>query len=298
MKHLQRIHLNGLRALEATGRLGTLHKAAEELGVTVGAVSQHVLKAEGQLGRPVFDRVGRALVPNAFGAQLLARLTGSFQALDEAVGLAFDSPDNVLTISVAPVFASKWLVPRLSRYAALHPGIQVRLDASTRLVNPDAGDIDLCIRVGEGKWSGVRQEFLLAQEVFPVCAPALAERLRQPADLREVPIVLDAHSNLSWDQWLGAHGMAEGELKHGNSFTDASLALDAAIAGQGVLLAWQTLAHTALQAGLLVAPFEGRARTGFGYWLITSQNRREDAKVTAFKRWIREEIKEVARAFP
>lgn len=297
MKHLPRLHLNGLRALEATGRLGSLQKAAQELGVTVGAVSQHVLRAEAQLGRPVFDRIGRSLVPNALGRQMLPRLSAGFQTLDEAMALAFESPQNVLTISVAPVFASKWLVPRLSRYSAAHPGIQVRLDASMALANPNMSDIDLCIRVGDGDWPNLRKEFLLAQEIFPVCAPELADRLKRPQDLKTVPIVLDARSNLKWNQWLALHGMDESELTQGNSFTDAALALDAAIAGQGVLLAWQTLAHSALQTGALVAPFPGRARTEFGYWLITALNRQEEAKITGFKRWIREELAETARAF-
>ena len=297
MKSLPRLHLNGLRALEATGRLGSLQKAAVELGVTIGAVSQHVLRAEAQLGKPLFDRVGRGLVPNALGQQMLPRLSAGFRMLDEATALAFDSLQNVLTISVAPVFASKWLVPRLSRYSALHPGVQVRLDASTRMVNPNSGDIDLCIRVGDGDWPDLRKEFLLAQEIFPVCAPELASRLQSPQDLKSVPIVLDAHSNLNWKQWLAPHGIEESELTPGNTFTDAALALDAAIAGQGVLLAWQTLAYSALQSGVLVTPFPGRARTQFGYWLITAKNRREDQKVAGFKRWIREEVAETARAF-
>lgn len=297
MRHLAKVHLNGLRAIEAVGRLGGLQAAADELGVTIGAVSQQVLKAEAQLGRAVFDRTPRGLSPSSFGTIILARLTPAFRGLDEAVALAFNSPDDVLTISVAPVFASKWLVPRLSRYSKLHPAIQVRLDATTTLLSPDAHDIDLCIRVGDGNWPDVRSEFLLPQEVFPVCAPALAARLHTPRDLLTIPIVRDANSILRWDSWLGPHGLDEKDLQPGNSFTDASLALDAAIAGQGVMLAWQTLAHAAMQVGALVAPFPGRARTGFGYWLITSKNRREDRKVRGFKDWIREEIEDTISAF-
>lgn len=297
MHNLNRIHLNGLRALESVGRLGSLQRAADELGVSPGAISQQIIKAEAQLGRTVFERTRRGLKPTEFGARFLDRLTAGFRALDEAVGSSRRHADDILTISVAPVLASKWLVPRLSRYSRLHPGVQVRLDASTALVNPDASDIDIGIRVGEGNWPDVKTEFLLHQEIFPVCAPDIAAILKEPADLLKVPVVRDANSNLSWNTWLSRHGLSEDQLRPGNSFTDASLALDAAIAGQGVMLAWPILAEYALSVGTLVAPFPEMARTGYAYWLISSATRREEKKVRAFKDWIQEEIAETARRF-
>ena len=290
MKELNRIHLNGLRALEAVGRLGALQKAAEELGVSLGAVSQQVLKSEAQLGRAIFERTSRGLTPTEFGVGFLARLTTGFQALDEAVASSRRHSDAILTVSVAPVFASKWLVPRLSAYSRLYPDIRVRLDASVTLVNPDTSDIDLAIRVGDGSWQGVQADFLLPQEVFPVCAPELAARLHEPRDILDLPIVRDANSTLSWNVWLSRFGLEESQLQDGYTFTDAALCLDAAIAGQGVMLAWQTLAHYALSVGQLVAPFSERATTGLGYYLVTSTTRRDPPKVVNFKRWIKAEI--------
>lgn len=295
MKELNRIHLNGLRALEAVGRLGSLQKAADELGVSVGAVSQQVLKSEAQLGRAIFDRSGRGLTATGFGAAFLARLTNGFQALDDAVASSRTHADSILTVSVAPVFASKWLVPRLSAYSRAEPDIIVRLDASVALIDPDTSDVDIAIRVGDGKWAGVKTDFLLPQEVFPVCSPALAQRLHEPRDLMNAPIVRDANSTLSWNVWLERFGMDESQLGDGHSFTDAALCLDAAIAGQGVMLAWQTLAHYALSVGQLVAPFPQRASTGLGYYLVSSATRREPAKVSRFKRWIKAEL---SRDFP
>jgi len=295
MKELNRIHMNGLRALEAVGRHGTLQGAADELGVSIGAVSQQLQKAEERLGRPAFDRTGRRLMPNAFGLALLPRLTAGFRTLDEALTMARGHAETILTVSVAPVFASKWLVQRLSSFSSVQPDIIVRLDASVALVNPDTSDVDIAIRVGDGSWPRVRKEFLLPQEVFPVCTPALADRLGSPRDLAHLPIVRDANSTLSWNLWLSQFGIDERELGDGHSFTDASLCLDAAVAGQGVMLAWQTLAHSALVAGQLVAPFTERATTGLGYYLVSSARRDEPAKVRAFKRWIRSEI---SRDFP
>ncbi|HET7717136.1 MAG TPA: LysR substrate-binding domain-containing protein, partial [Bauldia sp.] len=252
MKNLH-VGLNGLRAVEAVGRLGSLRGAAVELNVSVGAVSQLVLKCEAQLGRSVFERRSRGIVPTAFGRAFLPQLSTAFQSLDAAIALARRHAEAVLTLSVAPVFASKWLVPRLASWSRRHPDVTVRLDASVALVDIDASDVDLAIRVGDGKWPGVRAEFLLAQEIFPVAAPALAARLKEPRDLYAVPIVHDANTTLTWDMWLGPLGLDAGRLAQGHSFTDASLALDAAIAGQGVFLAWPTLAADALRAGQLVA---------------------------------------------
>ena len=296
MKNLH-VGLNGLRAVEAAGRLGSLRAAAEELGVSVGAVSQLVLKCEAQLGRAVFDRSARGLAPTGFGRTLLPQLASGFQTLDAAIALARRNADTLLTVSVAPVFASKWLVTRLASWSRRHPEVTVRLDASTALIDPDTSDVDLAIRVGDGQWPGVKAEFLLGQEIFPVCAPALAGRLARPGDLYRVPIVRDANSTLSWDMWLAPLGLEARRLQEGHSFTDASLALDAAIAGQGVLLAWPTLAADALRAGTLVAPFAERAATGIGYYLVTSAKRREPRTVRDFKAWIREEIRETEAMF-
>jgi len=297
VRNLNRVHLNGLRVAESVGRLKSLARAAEEMGVTPGAISQQLVRLERQLGRALFTREARGLAPTPFGAAFLARLTAGFQSLEDALASAFRHEENVLTVSVAPVFAAKWLVPRLNRFASAHPGLSVRLDASVELKNPDGSDIDLCIRVGDGRWPDVAKELLLPQEVFPVCAPALAERLKQPSDLLRLPVVADANSNLSWDLWLAPHGLSASDLRVAHSFTDASLALDAAIAGLGVLLGWQTLAHDAIRAGLLIAPLSGRVNAGFGYWLISSAKRRDTAASASFRRWIAQELWETARAF-
>ncbi|MBX3530435.1 MAG: LysR family transcriptional regulator [Rhizobiaceae bacterium] len=297
MRELNRVHLNGLRALEAAARLGSLQKAADELGVTPGAVSQHVIRTEEQLGRPVLERTREGFRPTEFGAAILPRLAAGFRELEAAVTTARRQEADILTISVAPVFAAKWLVFRLARFAERRPDIRVRLDATTALVDLDTSDIDLAIRVGPGDWPGVKAEWFMDQEVFPVCAPALAGRLLEPRDLPRVPVVVDAHSSVSWDVWLAQFGMREADLAIGNSFTDAALALDAAIAGQGVFLGWQILAQYPLQAGTLVQPFPQRMKTGAGYYLVTSPHRREDRKVADFKTWLKDEIAETQRMF-
>lgn len=297
MRNLSRFHLNGLKALEAVGRLGSLQAAAEELGVTAGAVSQHLIRAEDQLGRPVFTRTPKGLAPTAFGTRLLARLTAGFRTLDEALAIADDDREKALTVSVAPVLAAKWLVPRLARFRAAHPDIRIRIDATTDLVDLDASDVDLALRVGRGDWRSVSLRRLMEMRVFPVCAPALAAGLQSPDDLRRAPIVLDSGSRGIWDAWLAPFGMTEADLGAADLFTDASLCADAAIGGQGVMLGWHTLAVDAIRAGLLVAPFPQAVDIGTAYYAATSPGRPESHSVKAFVAWVEAEMAATAREF-
>ena len=292
MKNLNLVHLNGLRALEAVGRLGSLQAAAEELGVSIGAVSQQVIKAEAQLGQPVFQRLPRGMVAVDGARPMLARLTDGFHSLSEAVGLGRRRDDTLLTISVAPVFAARFLVHRLDRFSTLHPDIRLRIDATTRLADLGTDDIDLAIRVGPGTWPGVTAEFLLPQVMFPVCAPALAQGIRTPQDLSEQPAVVDGNDAFTWERWLKAAGLDVPPPRARHVFSDASLCLDAALSGQGVLLAWPVLASWALKEGRLVAPFPIRVETGMGYYFVTAPDVPEPRKVSLFKRWLRAAIAE------
>ena len=290
MDNLNRFHLNGLRAVETIGRLGTLARAAEELGVSTGAVSQQLLKTEQQLSRTLFERTPKGLVPTPFGSRLIVHLERAFRELSRGVALADQPNRTLLTVSVAPVFASKWLVPRLYRFQEAHPDIHIRLDATIDLVDLDHTDVDIALRVGSGKWPNVKAELLIEQKVFPVCAPILGKRLRTVMELSQVPIIRDQNSAIPWAVWLAIHDLDEDVLGEGPRFSDASLCLDAAIAGQGVMLGWETLAIDALNDGRLVRPFSGIAKTGFGYWIVTSPTRGADRKISAFRHWLKQEI--------
>lgn len=290
MKNLNLVHLNGLRAVEAVGRLGSLPAAAEEMGVSVGAVSQQVIKAEQQLRHKLFDRQPKGMVPTDAGVQILPRLAEAFRLLSGAVASAHHRNDDVLTISVAPVFAARWLVYRLGAFSERHPEISLRLDASTRLVDPATSDVDLCIRVGKGQWPGTQAELLLEQRIFPVCAPALAEPLSSRKELLALPVIIDGHAMFSWDLWLDAAGLSGRTVNTRHVFNEASLCLDSAISGQGVMLAWQIIASHAIRAGQLTVPFGPWVRTGDGHYLVTAEGARKNAKVDAFKAWIREEL--------
>ena len=290
MKNLNRINLGGLRAIEAVGRLGSLRAAAEELGVTVGAVSQQIQKTEQQFGRDLFERRPKGLALAPHGEEVLRHLTSGMTELSAAVTLAERTREDSLTVSVAPVFAAKWLVWRLKDFYKKHPDIRVRIDSTISLVDPNLSDVDLCIRVGKGDWPDVRAEKLIDQRIFPVCSPALAAEISCPDDLRHLPIIRDAGQVYSWNIWLEPNGSDESILGDGPTFSDGSLCLDAAVAGQGVFLAWETLAADSLAMGRLVAPLPGRYPTGLSYWLVTGRHRGPSRGARRFEAWLRAQL--------
>ncbi|MEP9385808.1 LysR substrate-binding domain-containing protein [Mesorhizobium sp. KR9-304] len=289
MDRLGKVHLNGLRAIETVARCGPLRKAADQLGVSPSAVSQLVNRTEKQIGRAVFERTPMGLVPTEFGRRFSERLTAAFRELSGAMALAEDAADNRLVVSVAPAFAARWLVPRLSRFYATHPEITLRIDASTDIADLDHSDIDIGIRMGDGNWPGVRAELLFAQCMFPVCSPVIAARLKRVEDLAHEWVIREESGMVDWKRWFAQAGATDVTPLQGASFTDPNLCLEATIGGQGVMLASQLLAADALADGRLVAPFGITADSGFGYYVATSAAKKPNRKVTAFKRWLAEE---------
>lgn len=286
MDLLARLHLNGLRAVEAAGRFGTLSRAAEHLGVTPGAVSQHILRTERQLGRVLFERTPKGLVATAFGDAFLAELSQGFRHLAAAAALAQDRAQDSLVVTVPPNFASYWLVPRLHGFTAPRPDLKLHIDARSALVNIAENEADIGIRVGDGRWPGLRVERLLDIMVMPVCSPALATSLRQPRDLAGVPMLHDSNAYHSWETWLDKMGLDRSILRPGPVFSDSALCLEAAAAGQGVMLSWQPLAADAIAAGRVVAPFPTLASSGRAYWFVWVSTRPLRPIEAAFRSWL------------
>lgn len=291
MKNLNAFHLNGLRAVEAIGRLGSLPKAAGELGVSVSAVSQQLIRTEEQIGATIFERTRAGLVPTAFGRALLPRLSDGFQQISQAVALTQEA-GQALLLSVAPTFASKWLVPRLGRLRAAYPDLKVRIDPAPGVLDLNGSDIDLAIRLGSGDWRDGAPERLLTQSMFPVCTPAFAERVRTPADIFRQPIICYENPMFSWDEWQAATGLAGPLPFDGPTFSDPWLALEATISGQGIMLAWDLFVEDALADGRLVAPFPARVPSPIAYWLVSPKRRRPTRQMLQFQRWIREETQQ------
>lgn len=281
-----------LRAVEAVARLGGLKAAADEMGVSEGAVSQAVIKAEARLGRALFDRRPRGMVPTELGERVCAALTRGMGEIASAVRSARREADNLLTVSVAPVFASRWLVSRLGRFHDAHPDVRLRVDASLGYVDLAASDIDVCIRSGRGPWPGTVVRKLADQRIFPVCSPGLAERLPDAAGLSDVPVLHDASDPDLWPWWFTEMGIETRDPSAGTTFSDAALCMDAAIAGQGIYLAVDTLVAEPLRIGALVRPFEGTVAIDRAYWLVTPETGGNSKTVRKFGDWLDRELAE------
>lgn len=289
--------LNGLRAFEAAARHLSFTRAAEELHVTQAAVSHQIKGLEERLGMRLFRRLNRALMLTDEGQRLFPAVRDAFERLAEAVeGLRARDTAGPLTVSVLPSFAAKWLVPRLSRFQERFPDIDLRITALERLVDLARDDVDVAIRFGSGRWRGVHAEMILADRVTPVCSPALAQRLRDPADLAHVTLLHETMEPMrnfpDWAAWLQAAGVNGVDVSRGLRFSHTHILLQAAIDGRGIALGQAPLAADDLAAGRLIAPFALSLPVGYAYYLVYLPEAAERPKIKAFREWVLAEMAE------
>lgn len=284
--------LNALRAFEAAARQLSFTKAAEELSVTPGAISQQIKLLEELLETPLFQRDPRGLRLTAAGQAALPALREGFDRLQAGVRLiTAGRQGGRLTVSVAPSFAAKWLVPRLDRFQAGAPDIEVLVHADMGLVDFQSQDVDLAIRYGRGVYDGLISELLLAETIIPVCAPSLmtaARPLLGPADLAAHALLHDDgqdHELATWPMWLRAAGV-DIDASRGPRFNQSSLVIDAAVRGRGVALAKFALAEADLEAARLVIPFDLATPTDFAYYIVYPAAKAQLPEVDAFRRWL------------
>ena len=291
--------LNALRSFEVAARCRSFTKAAAELLVTPAAVGQQVRQLEDFMGVRLFRRENRALVLTPAGEACLPGVREGFAQLAAAVSQARpQAKAGWLTVSVAPSFAAKWLLPRLSDFEARHPEIDVHVDASMPLVDLADGRIDVAIRYGSGQYSGLRVERLIGEEVVPVCSPVLRDGgrpLHAPRDLAEHTLLHDESpdndpSCPTWPMWLRAAGVHGIDATRGPHFSQSSLVLEAAVLERGVALAKATIAAADLAAGRVVRLFEMSVPLAFAYYLVYPDSASEAPKVVAFRTWLFEQV--------
>jgi DNA-binding transcriptional LysR family regulator len=291
------IPLNAIRAIEIVARRGALGPAAEELGVTPGAVSQHIRRAEERLGLALFERTPQGLKPTPQLVAVMPDLSTGFAALGSALASLKGSQEGVLVLTTGSVFASRWLIWRVGKFTALHPGIELRLVITGSIVDLARPDVDCGIRYGRGDWPGVKALPIGGAAFQPVCAPSLAARLCSPADLADVPVIRDLTTMLSWDAWWARVGLEVPPATRGPTFSDPALAFDAAISEQGVLMAVDMMSADAVSDGRLVRPFDAPVETGVQYWLVTAEGRRESSRLRRFREWLATEVPDSALGY-
>jgi LysR family glycine cleavage system transcriptional activator len=255
--------LNALRAFEAAARCGSFAKAAEELGVTAGAVTQQVRQLEAWLGFALFRRLPQGVELSAAAREALPKLSRGFDVLGQAIQeLRASHEGRTITLAALPCIAQLWLSPRLGRLQEAFPGLQVSVSAMEQPPDPrrDPHDLALFYRACEASTGEVLA--LPPDTLFPVCAPALAKRLADPAELRGVQLLHDAVWRYDWARWLGFAKVSGVDPGRGASFSLYSLALDAALSGTGVLMGRASLVAPHLRDGRLAAPFRVHMPTG------------------------------------
>jgi len=290
--------LNALRAFEASARHLSFTRAADELAVTPAAVSHQVKALEDLLGVTLFRRTKRALLLTDEAQAVLPGIRDGFERLLAAVEqLGAVGKTGVLTVSLAPSFAVKWLLPRLDRFQAAHPEIDVRVAASMELVDFGIGDVDIAIRYGAGNYPDLVVERLVSDTVYPVCSPALLKgphALTSPDRLRDHVLLHDDSPDddetcPTWPMWLKAAGVAGVDAARGPRFNQSSLVLEAAILGRGVALAKSTLADADVASGRLVRPFDVSVPVNFAYYVVYPETKAALPKVRLFHDWLRQE---------
>jgi LysR family transcriptional regulator, glycine cleavage system transcriptional activator len=285
--------LNALKAFEAAARHESFTRAADELCVTQGAVSQQVKALEAELAIKLFNRERQRLVITEAGRDYLTVIRDALDRI--AVGtekLLERQNAGVLTVSTSPDFASKWLVHRLGHFAEAHTGIDLRVSATLHHVDFAREEVDLAVRHGDGNWPGLDTVKLCSEQLFAACSPKLLSgrrRVSRPADILKLPLI-HTESRTDWTRWLQAAGIADAQVTHGPVLNRASMAIDAAINGQGIALARTTLAAFDLINGRLVRPFAEALRLSKSYWIICPKATATLPKIVTFREWLLTEV--------
>lgn len=311
--------LNALRAFESAARHLSLRKAAAELHVTPAAISHQVKSLELALGVSVFKRLPQHVELTPAGEALLPRLSAAFQQMSDAVNAVQRlQHSGRVTVAAPPALAAKWLAPRLHRFAALYPDIDINITADGALIDSvreDSGDrgnllenADLAIRSGHGEYEGYVVERLFQIRAIPMCSPRLLtgpHPLREPMDLRHHTLLHHATGldqtdaeRPNWSVWLKAAGVRGVNHRRGPIFNQVAMAMEAAADGLGVVLGIPVVAAADLESGRLVMPFALSLPIAASYFLIHSRKSAGDPSVVAMRDWLQAEARSERGAEP
>jgi len=286
--------LKALHTFEVTARHLSFQQAAAELDVTPTAVSHQIKLLEDYLGLPLFRRRPRPLALTEAGQLLYPAVHENLDAMAKAIARLKRVPESTnLTVSATPVFAAKWLVPRLSDFQRTHPDIDLRLQTSNDVVDLRAQTVDLAIRYGRGANPGMIVRHLMSDVFVPVCSPHLLDGehpLKEPRDLFHYPLlhlewIHYGTEAPSWKNWFTLAGMNTIGPNRGVKFNEESLAIQAAIAGQGVALCSSIHVSDDVALGFLVQPLAA-VLEGFNYSAVYLENHPKEHSILKFLAWL------------
>ena len=282
--------LNALRAFDAAARHLNFTRAAIELCVSQGAVSHQVAQLERRLGTRLFHRLPRGLALTDEGQALVPVVADAFDRVAATLDQYADGRfREVLKVGVVGTFATGWLLPRLDAFARAYPGIDLRISTNNNRVDLAGEALDFAIRFGDGAWHGTHAEPLLAAPMTPLCTPAIAARLKTPADLIPERLLRSYRAD-EWALWFAAAGVSAPVLR-GPMFDSSALMAAAAAAGLGIALAPPSMLARELAAELLVQPFKIEINAG-RYWLTRLMSRPESDAMAQFRGWLIDELAE------
>lgn len=293
--------LNSLRAFEAAARHLSFTKAAQELHVTPAAVSQQIRQLEEFYGIPLFRRTTRTLILTEAAQMALPDVKEGFERLTEASRrLQSDRNGNLLTVSSSPSMGERWLLPRLERFRAQHPDIDIRIDTTDRLADFVNDRVDIAIRYGRGNYDGLEADIMMQDVAYPVCSPALLDGdkpLKEPKDLRHHTLLhpewrQERDAQPSWQMWLRAAGVTGIDVTRGLRFSSDTMLAHAAADGLGVALALSSMVQRELRDGKLVRPFGdggSQIETVFRPYLVYPKRNLSLPRVAAFRDWAMKE---------
>ena len=283
--------LNGLRAFEAAARHLSFTRAADELNVTQTAISHLIRRLEEQLNVRLFVRRNRALELTREAQDYLPAIRTAFEDLRRATArLRRSDRDGALTVSTTASLAAKWLVTRVAGFQDAHPGIEVRISTSSHLVDFEREEVDVAVRYGFGSWPGLRANWLMAEDMFPVCSPALLtgdNPLRTPEDLEHHTLLHASASREDWQLWLTAAGLPVSiAARRGLTFDQSFMTSQAAVEGLGVAMGRARLVEADVAAGRLVVPFNVVLPTDAGYYIVAPEATADTPKIALFRDWL------------
>ncbi|HVF62460.1 MAG TPA: transcriptional regulator GcvA [Casimicrobiaceae bacterium] len=282
--------MQALRAFEAAAREKSLTRAAHDLHLTHGAISHQIKALEDALGVRLVERAGRGIRLTDEGERFAIRVRAAFGELAGAVAeIAQRANPRTVRVTAMPSFTARWLLPRIGRFSAAHPGFDLDIRATEALVDLNREDVDLGIRYGRGHYRDLITEYLMDDAFFPVCSPSIAGGVpKRPSDLARYPLLRS--DDEFWQQWFRAVGLDWPEPTRGTFFNDSSHLMQAAVAGQGVALARRSLLGEDLKNGLLVKPFDAELPSPLRYYLVYPQRLKDSPKLDAFRSWLHEEL--------